>query len=190
MAAAFFQSEALTGANDGMVLLVRHGESEWNRAFNITRIDPGIRDPVLTQTGRTQALGAGIALNAKGVRTLVTSPYRRALETATIIAEVTGATIEVEPLFGEHAAFSCDEGSPRTDLELAFPHLDLSRLEEIWWPEMEETEATMRRRMAEARAVLAGRDDRAHLAVVCHWGVIRALAGLTVGNCDIVPFEP
>jgi DNA-binding HxlR family transcriptional regulator len=103
---------------------------------------------------------------------------------------LTDKACALEPLFGEHAAFSCDEGSPRTDLELAFPHLDLSRLDEIWWPEMEETAATMQRRMAEARAVLAARDDRAHLAVVCHWGVIRALAGLTVGNCDIVPFEP
>ena len=69
-----------------MILLVRHGESEWNRAFNRTRVDPGIRDPVLTDTGRTQALSVAVDLNARGVRTLLASPYRRALETASIIA--------------------------------------------------------------------------------------------------------
>ncbi len=173
-----------------MILLVRHGESEWNRLFSKTRVDPGIRDPVLTDTGRTQALSAAVALNARGVRTLLTSPYRRALETATIIAEVTGAAIEVEALVGEHAAFSCDEGSPRSELQEAFPHLDLAHLSEIWWPELAEAEAAMRARMGEARAVLAARTDHERLAVVCHWGVIRALTGRTVGNCEIVPFDP
>ena len=173
-----------------MILLVRHGESEWNRAFNRTRVDPGIRDPVLTDTGRTQALSVAVDLNARGIRTLLSSPYRRALETASIIAELTGATIEVDPIVGEHAAFSCDEGSARADLEVVFPHLDLSHLSEIWWPAMAETEAGMRARMGEARAILAARTDHERLAVVCHWGVIRALTGCTVGNCEIVPFDP
>ena len=34
------------------MILVRHAESEWNRHFSRTRIDPGIRDPVLTDVGR------------------------------------------------------------------------------------------------------------------------------------------
>lgn len=190
MAPPVVEPPSLTGAAVRMVLLVRHGESEWNRAFSRTHVDPGIRDPALTETGRAQALAAAVELNGRGVRTLIASPYRRALETATIIAEITGAAIEVETLVGEHAAFSCDEGSPRTDLEVAFPHLDLSRLEEVWWPAMPETEARMRARMDEARALLGTRSDRPTLAVVCHWGVIRALTGRTVGNCEIVPFQP
>ena len=37
------------------MLLVRHGQSEFNAAFTLTRVDPGIPDPELTPVGRLQA---------------------------------------------------------------------------------------------------------------------------------------
>lgn len=173
-----------------MIVLVRHGESEWNVRFSRTRRDPGIRDAPLTETGRQQARAAAFELRARGVRRLIASPYRRALETASILAEALDAPIAVDPLFGEHAAFSCDEGTPRTELEPLFPHIDLSHVPELWWPELEEPVTAMRRRMGAARAVLQALDGDAPTAVVCHWGVIRALTGQTVANCAIVPFDP
>ena len=66
------------------MILVRHAESEWNRLFSRTRIDPGIPDPPLTATGRRQAARLADRLAEVNVNRLVTSPYRRALETATI----------------------------------------------------------------------------------------------------------
>ncbi|HSA80443.1 MAG TPA: histidine phosphatase family protein, partial [Geminicoccaceae bacterium] len=68
------------------MILVRHAESEWNRHFSRTRIDPGIPDPALTGDGRRQAERLSERLAAAGIARLIASPYRRALETATIVA--------------------------------------------------------------------------------------------------------
>ena len=35
------------------MLLIRHGQSEFNVVYSVTRVDPGIRDPLLTETART-----------------------------------------------------------------------------------------------------------------------------------------
>ena len=68
------------------MILVRHAESEWNRHFSRTRIDPGIPDPPLTSRGQRQAAQLAQQLAESKVRRLVASPFRRTLETATIIA--------------------------------------------------------------------------------------------------------
>ncbi|MDX1402750.1 MAG: phosphoglycerate mutase family protein, partial [Kiloniellales bacterium] len=38
------------------MILVRHGESHFNKHFNATRRDPGITDPGLTASGKAQAV--------------------------------------------------------------------------------------------------------------------------------------
>ena len=40
------------------LVLLRHGQSEFNVHFAKTRIDPGIEDPALTEIGRAQARAA------------------------------------------------------------------------------------------------------------------------------------
>jgi len=40
------------------MILLRHGQSEFNVVYNVTRVDPGIPDPRLTEEGRRQALVA------------------------------------------------------------------------------------------------------------------------------------
>jgi broad specificity phosphatase PhoE len=69
------------------VILIRHGQTEFNRVFSVTRRDPGIRDPHLTDLGRRQAAVMAQSLRPSSLRRLITSPYARALETAEIIAE-------------------------------------------------------------------------------------------------------
>lgn len=98
------------------MILVRHGQSEFNAAFNRTRIDPGIVDPRLTGEGRAQASAVAVALGELGIRRLIASPYTRALETAAVIAEVLGTPIGVEPLVRERSAFTCDIGTPAAEL--------------------------------------------------------------------------
>ena len=80
------------------VILIRHGQTEFNRLFSVTRRDPGIRDPHLTDLGRRQAAAVAQALRPSRLRKLISSPYARALETAGIIAEHLGLPISVEPL--------------------------------------------------------------------------------------------
>ena len=122
------------------MILIRHGQSEFNVAFDVTRIDPGIPDPRLTDEGRRQATAVAEALRSEAIERLIVSPYTRTLETATAIAERLSLPITIEPLVRERAFFACDIGSPRADLAITWPHYRFDHLEDCWWPD-EESEA-------------------------------------------------
>lgn len=71
-----------------LLVLVRHGESEWNAKNLFT----GWRDPGLTEKGKEEAHAAGRALREKGYRFDVayTSALSRAQETNRIVLEELG----------------------------------------------------------------------------------------------------
>jgi bisphosphoglycerate-dependent phosphoglycerate mutase len=83
------------------VILIRHGQTEFNRVFSITRRDPGIRDPHLTEQGRRQVQAVARVSGTFNLARLITSPYARALETAAVIAEYLSVPITVDPLIAE-----------------------------------------------------------------------------------------
>jgi broad specificity phosphatase PhoE len=166
------------------MILIRHGQTEFNRVFSATRRDPGIRDPDLTEAGRRQASAIAEALAqlpGPQVRRLITSPYRRGLETAEIIAARHSLAITVAALVAERCVFACDIGSPRAALAERWPALALDHLPDPWWPQAEESEAALAARAARFRKRLAAEGWR-ETAVVTHWGFIRALTGLKVAN--------
>ncbi|PZW46567.1 broad specificity phosphatase PhoE [Humitalea rosea] len=175
------------------MILLRHGQSEFNLHFSATRIDPGIKDPRLTPLGHSQADAAAEVLAARGVKHIVSSPYTRALQTAAPLAARLGLPVTVNPLVRERYAFTCDIGSPRTELAGAFPEHDLSTIEEIWWPLVEEPEHQVRARAALFRAEMAALPSWRDTVVVAHWGFILAMTGVSMQNgqwlvCD--PNEP
>ena len=172
------------------MILVRHGQSEFNVVFSVTRVDPGIRDPRLTPEGKRQAEAAAEALTGHGIERLISSPYSRALETAEIVARRLDVRISVEPMVGERAAFACDVGTRRDDLKARWPHLSLDHLEEEWWPRLEESEAGLTARCTAFRAHIRAQGDWARVAVVSHWGFIRGLTGLTVQNGAVLRIDP
>jgi len=171
------------------VILLRHGQSEFNVIYAETRRDPGIRDPRLTEEGRRQAASAAVSLAEHRVRRIVTSPYTRALETAEIVASALGLPISVEPLVRERAAFTCDIGTVRSELAGRWPSLDLAHLAEQWWHDIEESEAKLAARCAEFHAAMRRAADWAEVAVVTHWGFIRQLTGEAAGNCEMLRFD-
>ncbi|HEX5079994.1 MAG TPA: histidine phosphatase family protein [Geminicoccaceae bacterium] len=168
------------------MILVRHAESEWNFHYGRTRIDPGIPDPPLTGAGRAQAEELAELMAAEGVARLISSPYRRALETASIIARRLDLAIAVEPLVRERCAFSCDIGTPPALLRSLWPALDFAHLEEQWWGQAEETVASVVARGAAFRAKTADLPERARTVVITHWGFIRALTGHELSNARFV----
>jgi glucosyl-3-phosphoglycerate phosphatase len=172
------------------MILLRHGQSEFNAAFNATRVDPGIPDPRLTEEGRRQARAAAVALAAFPVERLIASPYTRALETAEIVAGELGLPIEVHLLVREHCLFHCDIGSPRSTLAERWPALDFAHLEERWWPDLDETEVLLSARAEAFRHRMAAKPDWERTAIVSHWGFIRALTGLRVPNGHLLRFDP
>jgi len=172
------------------MILLRHGQSEFNVIYSRTRVDPGIPDPRLTEDGRRQAADAATKLESHRLERLICSPYTRALETATIVAEALGLAVEIEPLVREHCLFHCDIGSPRSALESRWPAVDFAVLEERWWPNLDESEEMLAARGQDFRRHMAGRDDWERTAVITHWGFIRALTGLTVPNGHLLRFDP
>jgi broad specificity phosphatase PhoE len=172
------------------MLLIRHAQSEWNLHFSRTRVDPGLPDPSLTAEGVRQAEAAADELRSAGIRRLVASPYRRALQTATIIGERLGLAITVEPLVRERCAFSCDQGRPAAELVRDWPALDMSGLDEIWWGGLIESHASLNDRCDRFRERAAGWGDDEQVGVVSHWGFIRALTGQMLGNIGTVRFRP
>jgi glucosyl-3-phosphoglycerate phosphatase len=172
------------------MILIRHGQSEFNVIFSVTRKDPGIPDPRLTEEGKRQAQAAAETLRGHGLERLIASPYTRALETAEIVASALDLPISVEPLVGERAAFTCDIGSRPADLQARWPHLELDHLAEQWWPPHEEAEEGLSARCARFRAQMTERKDWQRVGVVTHWGFIRGLTGLTVPNCAVLRVNP
>ena len=177
------------------MILLRHGQSEFNVAFTATRIDPGIVDPKLTPLGHEQAEQAAEALAGTGVRHIVASPYTRTLQTAAALARRLGLKIMVHPLVRERYAFTCDIGSPRTVLAVAWPALDFSGIDEVWWPAVEEPAAATQARAALFRAEMAALAHWRDTVVVSHWGFILCMTGQSVGNgewlrCDAQAAPP
>ena len=69
------------------MILLRHGQSEFNLHFTATRRDPGIVDPRLTELGHAAGRRRRPQRSpARGSRRIIASPYTRALQTAAPIA--------------------------------------------------------------------------------------------------------
>jgi len=175
------------------MILMRHGQTVFNVSFGARRIDPGVHDPCLTEDGRAQALAAAGALAKEGVRRIVASPYLRALETAEILAGALSLPVSIEPLVRERAAFSCDVGSPRSVLEARWPAWRFpapGEMDEVWWHAPDEPVDALHARCRAFCGGAASNPDWPHVAVITHWGVIRALTGRRVANCESVRIDP
>lgn len=178
-----------------IMLLIRHGQSEFNAAFTLTRVDPGIPDPEITSIGRAQALAAAGQLAGRGITRLIASPYTRTLQTAAIIAETLRLPIEIDARVRERAAFHCDIGSPPAMLARRFPDVDFAGLDDPWWHDhlaldRAETEAEVDARANAFRRDMTERPDWRTMAVVTHWGFMRALTGRQAQNGEVMFFDP
>ncbi len=172
------------------MILLRHGQSEFNLHFTATRRDPGIPDPRLTELGHQQARAAAAALEAETIRRIIVSPYTRALQTAAPIAERLNVPVIINPIVRERYAFSCDIGSPVSHLVSAFPHYDFRHIDEIWWPATEEPAEHIIARANLFRAEMAALPDWTDTLVVSHWGFILSLTGTSAMNGTMLRCDP
>jgi broad specificity phosphatase PhoE len=172
------------------MILLRHGQSEFNLHFGATRRDPGIVDPRLTELGHTQAREAALHLTGQGIERIIVSPYTRTLQTARPVAAALGLPLTVDPIVRERYAFACDIGSPRPALQRDWPDHDFGLIEDVWWPAEEEPEESIVDRAARFRADLARRRDWSSTLVVSHWGFILSLTGQSVANGQWLHCDP
>jgi broad specificity phosphatase PhoE len=169
------------------MFFVRHGESEFNAVFAHTGRDPGIIDAPLTPRGAEQAAAAGHLLRKSGITRIICSPYRRALQTAALIAGELKLPVAVTALVGERALYSCDVGRDAATLKKEWAAVDFSSLEDgEWWPRKGETQASIERRV---HAFLAQENDATKAAqtlVVSHWYFLFTLSALDANNGEII----
>ncbi len=172
------------------MILLRHGQSEFNLHFSATRRDPGLIDPVLTPLGHAQAEAAAAALAGEAISRVIVSPYTRTLQTAAPLLAQRGVRPEIIPLVRERFAFTCDIGSAPAVLAERFPAHALDHLPTQWWPEVRESEDAVIARADQFRAMMAAADDWRETILISHWGFILALTGQSVMNGQWIRFDP
>lgn len=79
------------------LLLVRHGETQWNKEERFI----GISDVPLNEEGRRQAEALSERLAGESIDIIYSSEMKRSVETAQIIAQVHGMRVVVEPRLRE-----------------------------------------------------------------------------------------
>jgi broad specificity phosphatase PhoE len=159
------------------ILLARHGETDWNREGRFQ----GNADPPLNRTGRDQAVELSVALMAEDLAAVYSSPLRRALETAEILA----ASRELEPVIVA-ALQEVDVGSwsglTRTEVEQRFPEQYARWLDYGQGWEDGETYDEMGTRVVAALLELATAHDGERVLAVTHGGPIRAAFAFAAGT--------
>ncbi len=172
------------------MILLRHGQTAFNVIFGATRRDPGVRDPRLTDQGRRQAREAAEKLRGESITRLIASPYSRALETAEIVACALDLPVTVEEMVRERTAFSCDVGTIRSKLEAKWRAYGFDHIDEVWWHPEEEHPSIFEDRCHRFRDRMAETPDWGSVAVITHWGVIRALTGHRAANGEHIRIDP
>lgn len=157
------------------IYMIRHGKpaSVWGQ---------GDDDPGLDETGREQARAAARALMAlpdeRRPYRVVSSPLRRARETAAPLAEALGVAVEIDPAFGEiptPAALGAEARGPWLRRAFAGAWADIQGdIDYDAW------------RGGVARA-LAGREGT---AVFSHYVAINAAVSLATGVDAVLAFRP
>jgi probable phosphoglycerate mutase len=165
--------------------LIRHGEAE-----PIVEEGDLPADPPLTETGRRQAERLAVWLAGEGLDEVVSSPLRRARETAAPLGRATGLDVEILDELAEY-----DRGS----LTYLPPHM-LPK-DDPEWRHMIETGMYLpkeggedpvlfrRRSVATVEAVIERFPGR-KVAVVCHGGVINAYLAHLLGIARLFFFDP
>ncbi|MFI3237399.1 MAG: histidine phosphatase family protein [Lachnospiraceae bacterium] len=182
------------------VLLVRHGETDWNVASRIQ----GMTDTDLNEKGIEQAreLGRSLITYPGNICRIYTSPLKRARQTADILSEYIGVSCEVlegieEMNFGIFEGISWKEAKVKHEDAYAKWHRN-RRYTKI--PEGESYQDVYERVSAAIEKITE--NETGEVLVITHSGVIKTLlSGIyntpfqematryVTENCKIVPLE-
>ena len=161
------------------LLLVRHGQSEWNAVGRWQ----GKADPALTDFGRQQAFHAAQRIGS--VDLIVASPLIRAFETAQIISSQIGVgPIVIDADLMERDAGEW-EGLTRAEIESEWP----GYLGHDKWPPGYELHDELLVRTRAALDRIHAEYEGADVLVLTHGGVIGTLTLPLVESFAVVPLH-
>jgi probable phosphoglycerate mutase len=168
------------------LLLIRHAEP--------VRIAPGEGgggpvDPELTVRGRDEAERLATWLAAEDIDAVISSPLRRARQTAEPVARAHGLDVEVDPNVIEYDA-NADHYIPADELKRNRDARWQAMLDGRWEDFGGEAPDQFRGRIAPCLDGIIGRFPGGRVAVVCHGGVINVYVGALLGLDRLLWFEP
>jgi probable phosphoglycerate mutase len=160
------------------ILLVRHGETVWNREGRFQ----GQRDSPLTRRGVQQMLAAGRTLRARfgselAQFTLIASPLARAWQSAVLLTEAAGLEpqrIQLEPLVRE-ISWGAWDGLTAEEIAARDPELWQRRIDDAFLGRPPNGGESRLDVLARAQQWLAGLGPQARVLVVTHGTFGRAL---------------
>jgi broad specificity phosphatase PhoE len=154
------------------LLLVRHGQSEWNAAGLLQGQTPHVP---LTELGHTQAAAAARELTGLRPGALISSDLRRAVQTAEHCAHATGLAVTLAPALREQG-YGALEGRPSRELwdvvDWTDPH---------WAADGGESLAELHARVEAYLKGLCAEPPAAVVALVTHGDTIRAVQAVACG---------
>jgi broad specificity phosphatase PhoE len=159
------------------ILLARHGETDWNREGRFQ----GHADPPLNEAGRAQAAKLAAELKGVDLAAVYSSPLRRALETAKLVA----SEHDLQPVALD-ALREVDvgswEGLTRPEVGARFPEQLARWLDyDLGWEDGESYEE-MGRRVVAALLELGAAHRGERILAVTHGGPIRATFAFADGT--------
>ena len=174
--------------NEATLLVVRHGETPWNREKRMQ----GTTDTQLSDVGREQARALGRRLAGRGFTALYTSDLTRARDTARAIAEHAGREIVTDPRLQERR-FGIFEGLTVEEIVARYPeeHARFASRDPDYAVPRGESARSFTQRCIGCLAEIAVRHRGAEVVVVTHGLVLdslyRAAHGLDHGARRPVP---
>jgi broad specificity phosphatase PhoE len=161
------------------IFLIRHGET----AENLQMRYLGIRDEPLTRNGRKQARRVAAALSRLSIRAIISSPLRRAADTAAQIQKACGIELRLDSRLAE-GSFGRWEGLTREEV-LALGNQDsglLARWESdpACAPPEGESIRSIQERVVNLVEELQSEFAGSSIALVSHVGPIKALLATTL----------
>jgi probable phosphoglycerate mutase len=150
------------------LLLVRHGETEWNAVGRLQ----GHSDIPLNDTGRAQARAIAVRLSSHGVTRVWTRDLARARETGAIIAAELGLTEPAIEVDLRERRFGIFEGLTRDEIAARYPVQWRAWQDKTAVPDGGEERESSIGRLASALERLHAQTDGTAL-VVSHGGIMR-----------------
>ena len=164
------------------LILIRHGETEWNRDG---RIQGYHADSPLTANGRVQARRVAERLESERVEALYSSDAGRTRQTAAPIVAALGLDIVYDPALRERN-YGEFEGRTYLEIEQDYPEefRKLRARDPSYAPPEGESAAQFRDRIVAALERVAARAAGRQVAVITHGGVLgiayRHATGMTL----------
>jgi len=158
-----------------VLYVVRHGQSTWNAAGLLQGQAP---DPELTALGHEQAREAAAALETTSVDAIYSSDLRRAVQTATTIADSLDMEIHLMPGLRERAYGSLERHPSADAAELAG---DIDWLDPDVRPEGGESLRDVHTRVGDTVAQCVDAHPDEAVVLVSHGDTIQVIAAWVAG---------